>query len=515
MMMNKRFLRGIPALLLVFVLIFAACENGLVEVEGTVGISAVEAPNLTATSVKGGVLLEWDAVLEVDGYDVWRKTGDTPPRQLGGSLSLDGETGKFRYVDLVSDTNELKADTNYTYIVFSKATGQKNQGRAEATAKPASIPKKGTKLDAVTGVTLELDYEANEAKVSWTIPAEAIPAGYSVQLYRDGYSGSSMNVGLGQKSATFSSSNGFSLQDGNYEARVYARSSGNNYFERGPTVASAKQKFEALFGNNGGINHASINSYDSNTNGISLFYVYINIASGTGKPGVLYTFQRAEADELGNVGEYADISVYGASGSTVKLGTDDLTADVLGNLQYSQVWDNSLPATHGKSYKYRMVAKKGDATQEREYGGSVDVDLRNYAIVNVNIGQVASAGVSPNLTQTYSVTSSVTVKNTLQTGDKLVFYYVKGQDSDGIAQKGPYAKIIEFSKAELEAAIPSSKNLVIPKLDGTDTEAYVVIRLEYADGTLDDVSSVWDVGNSSSIFGNGNSGNLYYQLPNY
>jgi hypothetical protein len=516
MMMNKRFLRGIPALLLVFVLIFAACENGLTEVGGTVGISAVEAPNLTATLVKGGVLLEWDSVLEATNYAVWRKTGDTAPIQLGGSsLTLDRETGKYRYTDLVSDTNELRANTAYTYIVFSSGGGAKTQGRAEATATPADIPAKGTKLDAVSGVTLELDYEANEAKVSWTIPDGAIPAEYVVRLYRDGNPVIGDSVSLGQKSVTFNSNNGFSLQDGNYEARVYARS-GGNYFEDGPVAASAKQKFEALFGNRS--LSAGINSYHTDTNGvIDRLYVYLDI-SGIGKPGVGYTFQRAEADELGNVvGTYAGISVYQNAGDTTAL---TLTADILGNLQ-NPVYDNSLPAVHGKSYKYRIIATKGSATQEREFSNSVKVDLRDYAYLSVNITGPTQSGTTPNFMQTYSVTPSLSgVKNALQTGDKLVFYYVKGTNSwySNIYQNGPYTKSIEFSKAELEAG--TAKDLAIPKVDGTDTDAYVVVRLEYADGSwgrlANDYPSAGNVTGSVSGHTNINDGNDYvYSLSSY
>jgi hypothetical protein len=99
---------------------------------------------------------------------------------------------------------------------------------------------------------------------------------------------------------------------------------GANYFKDGPVTASEKQKFEALFGNgnlNASIGGGNLYHTDAN-NAIDRFYVTISNINNIGKPGVLYTFQRAESDELGNVvGTYGDISVYGSQGGTTALGT--------------------------------------------------------------------------------------------------------------------------------------------------------------------------------------------------
>jgi hypothetical protein len=185
-----------------------------------------------------------------------------------------------------------------------------------------------------------------------------------------------------------------------------------------------------------------------------------------------------------------------------------LTADVLGNLKHSSVYDNNLPATHGKFYRYRVIAKKAEETQEKEFG-FVNVNLRRYSGLSVNVGTPTPEGSSPNFTQKYSVTPSVSVKNALQTGDKLVFYYVKGDYN--AYQTGPYTRSIEFSKAELEAATPAAKILAIPKVVGTDNDAYVVVRIE-ADGDWSPFTNLTGSVNGPT---NINSGDYAYALSSY
>jgi hypothetical protein len=518
-MTNKRFLRGIPAFLLAFALIFTACETSTLEVEGTVGISGQEAPAVTAAVVKGGVLLEWNPIMDAN-YTVWRKesAGGADAIQLAdyiSSNSQDPKTGKFRYVDLVGDDNELKPNIEYTYTVTASGTS-KTTARGEARATPADIPAKGAKLAPVSGVTLVLDQDAEKATVSWTEPAGAVPSRYSISVYRDGSSVNSTSVSFGETSATLNWTS-YNQTDGEYAAYVQAvdlySSGGSSYFKESDFAVSAGQKFEALFGGGGGP-YASIQSPITDTNSnITGFAAYISF--GGAKPGVTYTVDRAPADAAGNAGTYAAVSVYKNTADTTALTAADLTADVLGNLPNSTVYDKSLPAAAGK-YKYRIKAVKGTVTQTKEIHSAVTVDPRSYAgSLSISLG-AATAGAGTPPPQTYAVTPGLAYKGALQAGDRLVIYYVKGSSSN-LYETGPYIQGIEFSKAELEAAAVVAKDLVIPKTDG-DSYAYAQAYIVFADGRAPrNLSSASGGGVSStgSYQANGGYDNIYYAALDY
>jgi hypothetical protein len=132
---------------------------------------------------------------------------------------------------------------------------------------------------------------------------------------------------------------------------------------------------------------------------------------------------------------------------------------------------------------------------------------------------LAAAAAGTN-TQTYAVTPSVSYKGALQTGDKLVFYYVKGDSSGYLYQTGPYGKAsIEFSKADIEALTVTPKTLVVPKA-ATDAgaSAFVQAYIEFADGTTQNVST-WTGGgvyNTGTYYPDGYSGpSIYYAQLNY
>jgi hypothetical protein len=83
-------------------------------------------------------------------------------------------------------------------------------------------------------------------------------------------------------------------------------------------------------------------------------------------------------------------------------------------------------------------------------------------------------------------------KNALQTGDKLVLYYVSSSTNSQIYQTGPYtaANSITFSKADLEAAAPiAAKKITVP---AANTYVYVQAYLEYANGQRVNVTSPYN-----------------------
>jgi hypothetical protein len=310
--------------------------------------------------------------------------------------------------------------------------------------------------------------------VSWT--AGAVPSRYYVYLYLNDSSVTNTYTSLGETKASF---NWTSQTEGEYTARVTAYIPGSSpYFKNSDYAASAKQKYEALFDSSSGYPYAS-GPQPITTNGtLTGFSVQISF-NNSAKPSVTYAVERTPVDAAGNAGTYAAVStLYASATGTTALTAADLTADVLGLLKYSSVYDKSLPATAGK-YKYRVKATKGTVTQTKEISSTVTVDPRNYTYVSsISIG--AATGTNP---KTYAVTPSVSYKDALQTGDKLVIYYAKG--AYGVYQTGPYTKGIEFSKDELEAA--TAKELKIPKI-ASDNYAYMKAYLEFADGSCELVS---------------------------
>jgi hypothetical protein len=510
-MTKKGFLQGIPALLLVFALIFTACNTPLTEVEGTVGISGQEAPAVTATVVKGGVLLEWNPILDA-GYAVWRKAGTTEAIQIAdnyssNSPSQDKKTGKVRFLDLVSDDNELIANTEYTYTVTA-AGGVKNIAKTEVKATPTDIPAKGTKLAPVTGVTLVLDQDAETATVTWTEPDGDVPARYSISVLQNGNSfyGASGSAYFGETSATLNWDTYYQT-DGEYVARVQVQdlysSGSNSYFKESDYAVSVGQKFEALFGSGSGSNPSAYTQSTITDTNNTITALVASISFGSAKPGVTYTVERAPVDAAGNAGTYVGVSVYkGPSATdTTALGTADLTADILGNLPNSTVYDKSLPAAGGK-FKYQIKATKGTVTQTKETS-IVTADPREFgSSLSISFG-AATPGTNA---QTYSVTPALSPKGVMQAGDRLVIYYVKG-DYSLQPQNGPYTQGVEFSKAELEAATVASKTLTIPKGDD-DTVVYVQAYVVFADDAGRANRNV-----SSNSFGGGVNSVSYYQVP--
>jgi hypothetical protein len=515
--MKKRgFLWGLSALLLTLALIFTACDTSATEVEGTVGISNQDTPEVTepVELVPGGVLLEWKPILDATDYTVWRKeSGEDAPEAIRlGTPSQDTKTGKYRYVDLVSDDNVLKPNIEYTYTVIAEGT-TKTAAKKEVKVTTGAIPAKGTmQLTPVSDVTLVLDQEAEKIIVSWKEPKASL--GYNITVYRDTSQVGGPNVSFGTTSASidWSVSNQTS---GKYVAQVVAKDNRSiPYFKDSNIAASTGQQFEALFGGGSGSSPSASRSSAivNNSNTITGFSAAISF--GSVKPEVVYTVERADVDAAGNAGTYGKRDVYSDPSATTILNDVDLTGRALG---MPTVYDKGLE--FGKTYKYRIKATKGTGatakTQTREISGFVTGEPRDFAYSSISIG--APTGTNP---KTYNVSPTLFYKGALQTGDKLVIYYVKGNSSYGyeLYRYGTYTKGIEFTKAELEAA--ASKDLDIPQETG-DNVAYVQAYLEFSDGREPQNVSYSSYGgsgvtsNSSSSYWNGNEQIYYGELNDY
>jgi hypothetical protein len=356
-----------------------------------------------------------------------------------------------------------------------------------------------------------LNQDAETITVSWTEPTgETIPARYNIRL--SNYNGSSLSANAGETSVSFEWGS-YYQSDGEYVASVQAVDlSYGSYFKESDYAVSAGQRFENLFGSTSSP-AADVDAQITNTtNTITGFATRINFSSA--KPEVTYTVERAPVDVAGNAGTYAAVSVYKNTSATAALGTADLTADVLGNLPNSTVYDKSVPVAGGK-FKYRIKATKGTVTKTKEIYDVVTIDPRNYANLSITMGAPTAA--TGNST-TYSVTPSI-FKGALQADDKLVIYYVKGSSSYGY-QNGPYVKGLEFSKTELEAATVTSKTLTIPGPTIANGYVFVQAYIEPAGGTVRQNVNPWSysdagVSSSNSYYQSSINDYIYYAELNY
>jgi hypothetical protein len=116
------------------------------------------------------------------------------------------------------------------------------------------------------------------------------------------------------------------------------------------------------------------------------------------------------------------------------------------------------------------------------------------------LGAKTLTSVTGGANNAYSVTPSFGYKGILGAADKLVVYYMTGSSPS----QGPYAAALSFTKAELEAATVTPKTLTIFKATSAYNSAYVQAWLEFADGTKENVSS---------IYGDGVTSDSSYQGP--
>ena len=195
------------------------------------------------------------------------------------------------------------------------------------------------------------------------------------------------------------------------------------------------------------------------------------------------SLERATVDADGVVGAYA------SPGGLANINFANFLPDFLGHPAASPEFTDTLPATPG-IYQYRIKAVKDGVTV---YG--TDDSSYNYSRVSVNPrqeiqGTIAVAATTIDGTdRKYQVKPRLTdssYKNALQTGDKLVVYWISSPNSSGY-QTGPWAasQKIEFNKAELEVDEPTGKQLTIPYTAGN--YVFAQAYLEYADGTRADV----------------------------
>jgi len=174
--MKKALLKGIVVLVLLFAIVLAGCDDGT-QITNKVGN-----PKVTSRQVTGGLVFSWPPVKDAQGYQVWRTEGKNTPINLGYVTNAE-ENGIFECWDIVSLTNNLKANTEYTYTVYSIASyAVEDMGKWEKKVKTGDFPAQGSEPAKPT-VDLKIDFGARSFTVTITPPASGIiPNGYWVQL---------------------------------------------------------------------------------------------------------------------------------------------------------------------------------------------------------------------------------------------------------------------------------------------------------------------------------------------
>ncbi|MHB9294162.1 hypothetical protein Holit_03289 [Hollandina sp. SP2] len=147
----KKALRMGSAALLVFALIVSACNDAYdLNTTETETIPSLAGPgNVKAVNEQAGVItLTWDPVYDAKEYEVWRKAGEEPAVKVNPIYNKLFSDGTRRYDDIISATNLLKPDIEYTYTVVaisnastSRSVGIVQNGVSEpVTITPAHIP---------------------------------------------------------------------------------------------------------------------------------------------------------------------------------------------------------------------------------------------------------------------------------------------------------------------------------------------------------------------------------------
>ena len=506
-------------------LVLAGCANPMQEIEGTVNANspAIDNPSVTAEAVTGGVKLSWPPIVEAGSYQVWRKGGAVADAIQLGYSSQDGSTGKFVYLDQVSDDNPLTAATEYTYTVIAVATSStRDNGKWSGSVTTTTIPQRGTKVAKPSAVAFSISDDSVDVTITPGTDGPA-PDGYWVELHLKGANGNWNYVSGEAFSGTIGEINlPSSLPDADYA--VWAKGWANgSYYEDSDVVKSAPQTYEVLL--SGGYPPVYISSaITTNTAGerlgtITGFEAYIDLGSIVFKSGVTYSVERAPVDADGLIGAYATVQLKqwnSTSGNYEDINFANFLPDFLGHPAASPSgYDRSLSAAAG-TYQYRIKAVKGDATAygTDDYDSRVTVNPRQEIRGTIEVTPSSISGAD----RTYQVKPYITVvgyKNALQTGDKLVVYWISSPSSDGY-QTGPWvaAQKLEFTKADLEADTVTGKTLTIPYTAGN--YVFAQAYLEYADGTRGDVrigyngNFTWSYyGSSSGAFAGGGEYEVY------
>ena len=541
MQRHKKTALGITGLTLLFIMVLAGCENGVspVSIDGTVNSTAIAAPQVSTDPVTGGIKLSWAPIVEASGYTLWRKaaadSGDIP--LTSGGPQFDGATGKYVYLDLVADDNPLTAATEYTYTVIAQAASSTRENSTwTGKATPTDIPAKGTQLAAPTAVGFTFDEDSGKVQVTVTAPAAGvIPPGYYVTLYQDGYSAGQNYITGTSGEITWSNQ-----EEGDYQVRVYGGISGSgSYYKNSEAVASVKQTYTKAFGSNDYLYVSGSPTLGTGTGSSTIQGYSISInGSLTVITGYTYTLERAKLDESGNPGAYTAVTPQKRKPNTTPVAYEDAAInevnggiDAVGTPQsgptlYDRAFIEDTAAAG--TYRYRINAVKGTETpkyleSQSSYGqvSYFEVTIGSVAYIQGQISVSAPQDIPDDgsaLTgKKYTITPSLTYKGALQTGDKLVVYWLKANNSYDF-RYGPWNadNKVEFTKTDLEAASIATQDITVPFIESDEYNAYIFAQafIVLNDGTRISVQNWSNYSWNTSSSGISNSGGGYYDAAN-
>jgi hypothetical protein len=348
----KKTLLAMGAALAALSIVLAGCDQ---PTDYTVSerIQSIQGPaNVKITEHTGALQVEWDLVTDAAGYEIRRKEDVAGARyvvltlnQYGDAMPLDD--GVNEYWDAISDDNVLEGGKTYRYQVIAvsgaatRSAGEVVQsGISEAvlTVDAATFPPKATAVvKPVTAVQASVS-DWGEATYSWTSTNEA-PVTYAFVDYAPITSGgSSKNHSQGGIKGKQYTATGFLSGEGFLRGAVYAEWPGGYY-----APSAAAELAEVAY------------SVDSHLIGIAspslaatrvgstetVTIIWVPVVGATS-----YVLEKYEA-----VGQVA--GTVPADG-WVTVGTEPKVT------RAGYAVEDSVPL--GSSAKYRLFAKKGDAT---------------------------------------------------------------------------------------------------------------------------------------------------------
>jgi hypothetical protein len=462
--MRKSLLMG-GAALLVLALVLSACNDGY-NVTNTETITKLPDPVITvANKQKGVITLTWERDYNALRYDVYRQTGDTGPVvKLYGANNVGWVNplftdGTYRYDDIVSDTNELKADTKYTYTVVavsSTSTGtqrgvdvvQDGVGKVEITipatpdADHVGIPAKGdtSVITAVSG----LDY----AKVKQTNGSDALQifwtknpnpgVGYRLEFAGNNpYTSFTSSIDGSKVVCTYPLNN---LTDGEkYKVKVTPYFIGD-YYKAAATVLPAETEYthsDPSIISNFAAN--VVTKIDSSNAATGVYEISLSWKEKALPAAASYKLYVHKGSSHSNVYEWTEVTGIGTPTSgniglkTLRLSGDKLPA-------YRQEWT------------YKLLAL--DASGEEIGSGTYTVENEPWSS-SLNVGSLTFIP----LAKTLRFEVSQANKNLLVSNEIVEFYAVPGTlygvEIDTILANGTLIK--SFTKGNLESDISSNR----------------------------------------------------------
>jgi hypothetical protein len=498
--MKKTFiLRGVSVFVLVFTLILAGCSDGYkgVDVQDVLVINKFSDPVVTTKLITGGVLLSWAPITEAQGYEVWRSGGGQAAAiNLGCDVNKDGI---YECWDIVSLTNKLAANTQYTYTVYAvPLSGASDIGKWEGKVTTGAFPEQGSE-PAVPTVDFALDYSAKIFTITVTPPTSGIiPNAYWISLskgvssvgkwIRQDPSAPVVWTQIADEYGDYEAQNAYEiLNSPSGEYTVYVAAQINNPYYKEATLNIYKT-VDPLFDGYFFANYYDSFDYTPATvtakSAVTGLYVQLYLNSFTAKPGVTYTVERATVDKNGKPGAYNAITVYTRTYNNTTDNYDyaqtSLTPDVLGHIPES-VYDKGLPIKK-ETYKYRIKAVKDGISDYLE--DIVTTDPSDIGGLELAVSRIANTDDGGNLTSyTFSFTPDLDYTGILQSGDKVVLYSKTSNSSNDYFTPTYTESTYSFSIAELEAKTPVAKSTWT--INSTTTSyRYVQAFLVKADGTM-------------------------------